>query len=107
MGGVWKIQIDRPSVRNRSEKTCPYGGGLVLAEAGCAEVERRDEVMTIKIEHSAQKSNGYKVIFVGDRASIHVAEDELLNAVAHYFVLPEHQPGSCAICKEIKQKRTK
>ncbi len=58
--------------------------------------------MALKIERDNEK---IKVVFVGQRYSISVPMNQLLNVIAHYYVLPEHKSAECQVCKDVNKRK--
>ena len=53
----------------------------------------------------SREGNLFKINFVGIRYSIKVKEGEILQVVAHYYLLPSHSKDTnCPVCEKIGHK---
>ena len=58
--------------------------------------------MALKIEWNGD--DRLRVVWIGQRYSLAVRPDDLLNTVAHYYGLKGHDQATCPVCKDIEQR---
>lgn len=61
----------------------------------------------ITISRTTGTGTCYKIKWKDPRTSSTVQEEGLLNAIAHYYALPQHDLPTCPLCKEIHEKLQK
>jgi hypothetical protein len=57
--------------------------------------------MAVKIELNY---NRFKVTFEGLRYSISVPKEQLMNTIAHYYVMKEHDKSTCPVYADLEKK---